>query len=237
LAIGGSRLSATVSSMAACVIRDLRASRRNCWPSSRRWCLSRRCTSRTSRADQGGDDCARGRAGLCAALSVLRGRHTALWFSRPVLRIHRLGIAGAGTEDRQWPSRRRASRQWLFRMRNARTHFDSRDDGVYGARRVADGHSLRRARPGCRAPPESTMPFLPWRFFAIASPATSLRWRLRSVASTASFSPPGSERTQRLCAARSAAPAIGSGWNWKRRRTGRTSTASVRRRAASAPVS
>jgi len=39
-------------------------------------------------------------------------------------------------------------------MRNARTHFDSRDDGVYGARRVADGHPLRRARPGCRAPPE-----------------------------------------------------------------------------------
>ena len=90
---------------------------------------------------------ARGGAGFRAALRAVRGGYQALRVSRAVLRIHRLGAAAARPRDRRRPGRRRASRQWLLGLRDAGGTFGGDDDGVHRARRAADGHPQRRARP------------------------------------------------------------------------------------------
>ena len=88
---------------------------------------------------------------------LLRRRHPPLRLPRPVLRVHRERAARGRARDRRGPRRRRPSRQRRQHVRDPRRTQRRQHDGLHRARRPADGHALRRARPGRRAPPDARL--------------------------------------------------------------------------------
>ena len=89
-----------------------------------------------------------GGADVRAARGAYRGGRAPLRFSRPVVRVHRLGPAADRREGRARPHGGAAPRQRRKHVRAARRPQRGEHHGLHRGRRPADGHALRRHRPG-----------------------------------------------------------------------------------------